>query len=174
MSKEQNSVDLGLLAMGIALVIGSFSPWISVAIMNLAGTDGWRGYVTFVSGLVLIANASARLWPQVLDKRFVSKLSLLSKIALFASSAVLIEVAIRLRQITNEISDIASEGSSTPTSDDLLAGFTQAIDELTKSLTDALKPKLAIGWYVCLLSVFVSSVLFFLGRAGARSDDSAS
>jgi hypothetical protein len=173
MSQKQNPVDLGLFAAGIGLIIGSFSPWISVAIMNLSGTDGWRGYVTLVSGLILVVNASTRLWPQILDKRFTSKLSLLSKVSLVASLAVLVEVGVRLRQVTNEISDIASESGSTPT-DTTFSGLTQAFDDLAKSLTDALKPQLAIGWYVCLLSVAVTSALIFTNRAVTEDVDVAS
>ena len=165
MSQKQNPVDLGLFAAGIGLIIGSFSPWISVAILNLSGTDGWRGYVTLTSGLILVVNASTRLWPQILDKRFISKLSLLSKVSLVASLAVLVEVGVRLRQVTNEISDIASESGSTPTADTTFSGLTQALDDLTKSLTDALKPHLAIGWYVCLLAVAVTAALIFTNRA---------
>ena len=174
MSQKQNPVDLGLFVAGISLIIGSFSPWISVAIMNLSGTDGWRGYVTLISGLILVVNASTRLWPQILDKRFTTKLALLSKVSVVASLAVLVEVGVRLRQVTNEISDIAPESSSTPTVDTTFSGFTQALDDLTKSLTEALKPHLAIGWYVCLISVAVSLALIFMNRAVTEDVDAAS
>ena len=174
MSQKQNPIDLGLFAAGIGLIIGSLSPWITVAIMNLSGTDGWRGYVTLISGLILVVNASTRLWPQILVKRFTTKLALLSKVSVVASLAVLVEVGVRLRQVTNEISDIASESSSTPTVDTTFSGFTQALDDLTKSLTDALKPHLAIGWYVCLISVAVSLALIFMNRAVTEDVDAAS
>jgi len=175
MSQKQNPVDLGLFAAGIGLIIGSFSPWISVAIMNLSGIDGWRGYVTLSSGLILVVNASTRLWPQILDKRFTTKLSLLSKVSLAVSLAVLVEVGVRLRQVTNEISDIASEVPlGMPTADTTFSGLTQAFDDLAKSLTDALKPHLAIGWYVCLLSVAVTSALIFTNRAVTEDVDAAS
>ena len=174
MSQKQNPADLGLFASGVALVIGSFSPWISVAFLHIAGTDGWRGYVTLISGLILTVNASTRLWPQMLDKRFASKLSLLSKVSAVASLAVLVEVAIRLKQVTNGMSDIASDSGSTPTVDTTFSGLTQALDDLTKSLTDALKPHLAIGWYVCLLSLAVTAALIFTNRAVTEDVDATS
>jgi hypothetical protein len=87
---------------------------------------------------------------------------------------VLVEVGVRLRQVTNDLSDIASENSSAPTADTTFSGFTQALDDLTKSLTDALKPQLAIGWYVCLLSVAVTSALIFTNRAVTEDVDAAS
>ena len=43
MDKKQNPYDLGLLAAGVGLIVGSFSPWISVMIVNIAGTAGFRG-----------------------------------------------------------------------------------------------------------------------------------
>ena len=175
MSQKQNPVDLGLFAAGIGLIIGSFSPWISVAIMNLSGIDGWRGYVTLSSGLILVVNASTRLWPQILDKRFTTKLSLLSKVSLAVSLAVLVEVGVRLRQVTNEISDIASEVPlGMPTADTTFSGLTQALDEFAKSLADAFKPRLAMGWYVCLVSVAVAIALVFVPNGSSDTNESSS
>jgi hypothetical protein len=169
MSQKQNPLDLGLFASGIALVVGSFSPWISISIMNISGIEGWRGYLTLISGLILLVNASTKLWPRLLDVRFTSKISLLSKVSLVASLAVLVEVAVRLQQVSNEFSDVSAEGESTVTTDPLLGDFAKAIDEFTKSLTDALKPRLAIGWYICLVSVAVSAAFIFVKRS--KTDD---
>jgi hypothetical protein len=174
MSQKQNPVDLGLFAAGTALIVGSFSPWISVSIMNISGVEGWRGYLTLISGLILIVNASTKLWPKLLDVRFTSKIALLSKVSLLVSIAVLVEVAVRLQQVSNEFSDIASESDSTATTDPLLGDFAKAIDEFTKSLTDALKPRLAIGWYICLVSVAVSAALIFVKRSKTDNVDADS
>ena len=170
MSQKQNPVDLGLFAAGIGLIIGSFSPWISVAIMNLSGTDGWRGYVTLASGLILALNAATRLWPQMLDERFASKLGLLSNIALVTSFAVLVEVAIRINQVAGQIEDVGSTQQSTQSSDDIFGDITQVFDEFAKSLSDAFKPRLVIGWYLCLLSVLACGVLVVLAKRKAQTE----
>ena len=164
MSQKQNPVDLSLFAASVALVVGSFSPWISISIMNISGIEGWRGYLTLISGLILLVNASTKL-QSLLDVRFTSKIGLLGKVSLVVSLAVLVEVAVRLQQVSNEFSDIASENDSTVTTDPLLGDFAKAIDEFTKSLTDALKPRLEIGWYICLVSVAVSAALIFVKRS---------
>lgn len=162
MSQKQNPVDLGLLLAGFLLVIGSVSPWISIAIMNVAGIDGWRGYITLLAGLVIALTGATRLWPQLLDIRFGSKLLVASRVLVIGSLAVLVEVAIRLKQVADELSDIESESGASQTSDAVLGDFAKALDDLAKSITDALKPSLAIGWYLCMISAIVGGVLLFV------------
>ena len=70
METKQSPLDLGLLATGIGLVFGSFSPWISVSVITVAGTDGFFGFVTLLSGLLLTLLASSKLWPNFLDKKY--------------------------------------------------------------------------------------------------------
>ena len=171
MSQKQNPIDLALLAAGLALIAGSFSPWISIAIMNISGIDGWRGYVTLVSGIVLTVYAATRLWRNILDERLTSKLGLLSKLSLASSLAVLVEIAVRLSQVANELSGIGSESSSISSDDTILGDFSQTLEDFTKSLTDALKPSLAIGWYVCLVSVVGAGVLMLIGRSRTQDVD---
>ena len=159
MDKKQNPYDLGLLAAGVGLVVGSFSPWISVVIVNIAGTAGFRGYITLISGLVVSLYAATSLWPNLLDTKLSSKLNILSKISLAATVIVLVEVAIRIKQVAGLLNDVSDAQPVTQATDDIFGGMTQALDDLTKSLTDAFKPRLAMGWYVCLLSVAVAIAL---------------
>ena len=170
MSQKQNPLDLGMFAAGLAMIIGSFSPWISFAIVSISGTDGWRGYVTLASGLILALNAATRLWPQMLDERFASKLGLLSNIALVTSFAVLVEVAIRINQVAGQIEDVGSTQQSTQSSDDIFGDITQVFDEFAKSLSEAFKPRLVIGWYLCLLSVLACGVLVVLAKRKAQTE----
>ena len=170
MSQKQNPLDLGRFAAGLAMIIGSFSPWISVAIVSISGTDGWRGYVTLVSGLILTLHAATKLWPQMLDERFASKLGLSSNIALVASFAVLVEVAIRINHVAGQMEDVGSTQQSTQSSDDIFGDITQAFDDFAKSLSEALKPRLAIGWYLCLLSVLTCGVLVVLAKRKAQTE----
>jgi hypothetical protein len=170
MSQKQNPLDLGMFAAGLAMIIGSFSPWISVAIVSVSGTDGWRGYVTLVSGLIIALNAATRLWPKVLDERFASKLGLLSNIALASSFAVLVEVAIRINQVAGQMEDVGSTQQSTQSSDDIFGDITKAFDEFAKSLSEAFKPRLAIGWYLCLLSVLACGVVVVLAKRKVQTE----
>ena len=171
MSQKQNPLDLALLATGLALIAGSFSPWITIAVMQISGIDGWRGYVTLVSGVILMVYAATRLWRNILDERFVSKLGILSVVLLTSSLGVLVEIAVRLSQVTSELSDINSGTGSTTSTDTVLGDFSQALEDFTKSLTDALKPSLAIGWYICVLSVVGAGALMFVRRSSTPSVD---
>ncbi|NBO54123.1 MAG: hypothetical protein EBU84_05935 [Actinobacteria bacterium] len=167
MSQKQNPVDLGLFVAGFMLVIGSISPWISIAIMNVAGIDGWRGYITLLAGLVIALTGATRLWPQLLDFRFGSKLLVASRVLVIGSLAVLVEVAIRLKQVADELSDIESESGASQTTDTVFGDFAKALDDFAKSISDALKPSLAIGWYLCVISAVVSAVLLFVRHTSA-------
>lgn len=162
MDKKQNPYDLGLFAAGVGLIVGSFSPWISVVIINIAGTSGFRGYITLISGLIISLYAATRLWPNLLDAKISSKLNFLSKISLVASVIALVEVAIRIRQVAGQLNDVADTQPITQTTDDIFGGMTQALDDLTKSIADAFKPRLAMGWYVCLISSVVAAILIFV------------
>ena len=159
MDKKQNPYDLGLLAAGVGLIVGSFSPWISVMIVNIAGTAGFRGYITLFSGLIVSLYAATRLWPNLLDTKLSSKLNVLSKISLAASVIVLVEVAIRIKQVAGQLNDVADTQPVTQATDDIFGGMTQALDDFAKSLADAFTPRLALGWYVCLVSVAVAIAL---------------
>lgn len=173
MDKKQNPYNLGLLAAGVGLVVGSFSPWISVMIVNIAGTAGFRGYITLISGLVISLYAATRLWPNLLDMKLSSKLNLLSKISLAASVIVLVEVAIRIKQVAGQLKDVADTQPVTQATDDIFGGMTDALDDFAKSLADAFKPRLAMGWYVCLVSVAVAIALFFISNGSAEENETS-
>lgn len=126
--------------------------------------------MTLASGLILALSAATRLWPQMLDERFASKLGLLSNIALVASFAVLVEVAIRINQVAGQMEDVGSTQQSSQSSDDIFGDITQAFDEFAKSLSEALKPRLAIGWYLCLLSVSACGVVVVLAKRKAQTE----
>jgi len=160
--KKQNPSDLVLFAAGVGLIFGSFSPWISVLIVNIAGVDGFFGFVTLTSGIVLMLYASSKLWPNLLDERYSSKLGLVAPIAAGASLCSLIYVAVRIRQVAGEFSDIEETEPATPSGDDLFGDIAGAIDEFTQSLADAFRPRLAMGWYVCMLSALVAFAVICL------------
>jgi hypothetical protein len=176
MGQNQKLSDFGLLACGFGLVVGSFGAWISVLVITISGTAGPRGYLTLASGVVLMVFAASRLWPNLLVDRVASKMALLSTGALVVSSAVLIEVAIRIRQVAGQADQLVGDSSTTDTTDPLLGDFGEAIDEFTSSLAEAFRPRLAMGWYVCLISVIAASILMVVRfRDGKRlKNDAAS
>jgi hypothetical protein len=159
---KQSPPDLVLLAAGIGLVVGSFSPWVSVLIISIAGTDGFFGFVTLTSGIVLIMQASSKLWPNFLDVKYSSKLGLVSLVAASASLCSLVYVAVRIRQVAGEFSDVAEPEPVTQTTENIFGDFTEALDEFAQTLTDAFKPRLAMGWYVCMLSILVAFTAIFI------------
>ena len=174
MDKKQNPYDLGLLAAGVGLVVGSFSPWISVVIVNIAGTAGFRGYITLISGLIVSLYAATRLWPNLLDTKLSSKLKLPSKISLAASVIVLVEVAILIKQVAGQLNDMADTQPVTQATDDIFGEMTQAFDDFANSLADAFKPHLAMGWYVCLVSVAVAIALVFIQSSSSDVNEQSS
>ena len=72
---------------------------------------------------------------------------------------VLVEVAIRIKQVSGQLNDVADTQPVTQATDDIFGGMTQALDDFAKSLADAFTPRLALGWYVCLVSVAVAIAL---------------
>lgn len=153
METKQSPFDLALLAAGVGLVFGSFSPWISVLVIKVAGTDGFFGFVTLISGVLIVLQASSKLWPNFLDEKYSSKLPLASLIGAVASLGSLTYVAVRIRQVAGEFSDVAETEPVTQTTDDIFGDLTEALDEFAQTLADAFKPRLAMGWYVCAVSI---------------------
>jgi hypothetical protein len=164
MESKQRPIDLALLVTGVGVIVGSFSPWISVVIVNVAGTSGFRGYITLTGGLMISLFASTRLWPNLLSEKLVSKLNLFSKVSLGASLFVLVEVAVRIRQLAGQLTDVAYADSATDTSGATFGDTAEVFGEFADSLLDAFRPRLAIGWYVCLISVVLAAVVLTVSR----------
>jgi hypothetical protein len=70
-----------------------------------------------------------------------------------ASLGSLTYVAVRIRQVAGEFSDVAETEPVTQTTDDIFGDLTEALDEFAQTLADAFKPRLAMGWYVCAVSI---------------------
>lgn len=168
MGQNQKLSDVGLLVSGFGLVAGSFGPWISVLVLTISGTSGPRGYLTLASGVSVMVLAASRLWPNLLDARIASKLSFLSIGALVLSLFVLVEVAVRIRQIAGQFDSTYGDTGASQSTDQSLGEFGQALDEFTKSLTEAFTPRLAMGWFVSLLSAVSAAVFIFIQRRGER------
>lgn len=171
METKQSPIDLALLAAGVGLVFGSFSPWISVAVINVAGTDGFFGFVTLISGLLLTLLAASKLWPNLLDKKYSSKLRLASLIGAVASLGSLTYVAVRIKQVAGEFSDAPENEPVTQTTDDIFGDLTKALDEFAQTLADAFKPRLAMGWYLSAVSLAFALLILFVNFRKSGSTD---
>ena len=77
---------------------------------------------------------------------------------------MLVEVAIRIKQVAGQMNDVGDTQPVTQATDDIFGEMTQAFDDFAKSLTDAFKPRLAMGWYVCLLSSAAAAALILVKK----------
>jgi len=172
---QQRPIDFVLLGAGVLTVIGSISPWFSILILNVAGTDTWWGFVTIGSGVLVIASAAARIWPNLIQAHLRKGLQVATVVGVAAALATVSYVGLRLTDVSRDFDDTASEAKSTTettVADDIFGEFAtdfqESLDEFTNSLAEAFKPRLASGWYITLVSSLGS--LGLLLRRGRRPE----
>jgi hypothetical protein len=153
MNDNQKSSDFLLLAAGVMTVIGSLYPWISVSFISVRGTDGWRGLVVIVAGIVVSCFAASRLWESLVNSEFKRRLHYLSIFSAVISIGVLSEVGFKTLKAAREFSSLDN-------SDELgLGEFGNVLGDFSNDLAGALKPKIAFGWYLSSLSIVLALVL---------------
>jgi len=151
--KKQNPLDLGLFAVGIVLAIASLTPWITIGFISVNGTSTWWGFATLAGGLSMIALASSRLWPDILDDSISKHLKNVAIAGSVVAIAVLAYVGIRLTDASRQFNDSLKEESSSQTDlSGLGQDFQDSLDEFTDSLAKAFQPSLALGWYAGIAS----------------------
>ena len=156
MNDNQKPSDFVLLAAGVMTVIGSFCPWISVSFISVRGTDGWRGLVVIVAGIVVSVFAASRLWESLVKSEFKRRLNYLSIFSAVISIGVLSEVGFKTLKAASEIGNLNN-------SDELgLGDFGNALGDFSNSIASALKPKIAFGWYLSAFSLISAFVLIML------------
>jgi len=156
MNDNQKPSDFVLLAAGVMTVIGSFCPWISVSFISVRGTDGWRGLVVIVAGIVVSVFAASRLWESLVNSEFKRRLHYLSIFSAVISIGVLSEVGLKTLKAASEIGNLNN-------SDELgLGDFGDALGDFSTSIVSALKPKIAFGWYLSAFSLISAFVLIML------------
>jgi hypothetical protein len=153
MNDNQKPSDFVFLAAGVMTVIGSFCPWISVSFISVRGTDGWRGLVVIVAGIVVSVFAASRLWESLVKSEFKRRLHYLSIFSTVISIGVLSEVGFKTLKAAREFSNLDN-------SDELgLGEFGNVLGDFSNDLAGALKPKIAFGWYLSSLSIVLALVL---------------
>jgi hypothetical protein len=173
MDSQNKNLNIALLITGVFLVVGSIAPWISLSMLNISGVDGWRGFVAVLSGLMVILLGSLNTWPHLFEAKILKKFHLLVIGSLIATSAILLEVAIRINQVTREMNSSGKE-VSTDFGDADLGEFTDALNEFTNSILEAFKPRLAIGWYVTLIASVASIGIIAVSMKRENSSHSTS
>ena len=124
-----------------------------------------------ISGVLFVLQASSKLWPNFLDQKYSSKLPLASLIGAVASLGSLTYVAVRIRQVAGEFSDVAETEPVTQTTDDIFGDLTEALDEFAQTLADAFKPRLAMGWYVSAVSLICALAIVFVDFKKSSGDN---
>lgn len=172
---QQRPIDFALLGAGVLTVIGSISPWFSILILNVAGTDTWWGFVTIGSGVLVIASAAARIWPNLIQAHLRRSLQIVSVVAVVAALATVSYVGLRLTDVSRDFDDSVRDNESTTqttVADDVFGDFAnefqKSLDEFSNSIVEAFKPRLGTGWYITLLSS-LGSLGLLVGRR--RSSD---
>ena len=175
---QQRPIDFALLGAGVLTVIGSISPWFSILILNVAGTDTWWGFVTIVSGVLVIASAAARIWPKLIQAHLRKGLQAATVVGVAAALATVSYVGLRLTEVSRDFDDSTSQTEATTettVADDIFGEFAtdleESLNEFSNSLAEAFKPRLASGWYITLVSSLGS--LGLLLRRGRRQDQSS-
>jgi hypothetical protein len=156
---KQRPIDFALLGAGVLTVIGSISPWFTILILNVAGTDTWWGFITIGSGVLVIASAAARIWPNLIQAHLRRGLQTAAVATAVAALATVSYVGLRLTDVSRDFNDSIRDNESTTQTtiaDDIFGDFSdefqKSLDEFSNSLVEAFKPRLASGWYITLIA----------------------
>ena len=158
--KKQHPLDLSLLVTGIVLGVASLTPWINIGFISVNGTATWWGYTTLVGALSVVAFASTRLWPQMLDESIAKYLKNIALAGSIVAIVVLAYVGIRLTDASRQFNDSMNENTSEVTD---LSGlgqeFEDSLNEFANSIAKAFQPSLALGWYASSVASVGSLIL---------------
>lgn len=153
--QKQRPQDFAQLVLAVILAISSLTPWIHIAVISVAGTATWWGYVTLAGSLLMGFDAVTKLWPGAFDAQISRYSRLASIIGTSAAILVLAYVGIRLtdasRQFNDSMDSVDSTSSDSSLSD-LGEEFQQSLDDFAESLKDLFNPTLAAGWYMSAVS----------------------
>jgi hypothetical protein len=173
MNSQNKNLNMALLITGVFLVVGSIAPWISLSMLNISGIDGWRGFISVLAGLMVIVFGSLRSWPHLFEAKIFEKFHLLVLGLLSVTTVILFEVAIRINQVARDMNS-SGEDAASDIDDVDLGELTDAINEFTDSIMEALKPRLAIGWYITLIASVASIGVIAVSMKRENSSHSTS
>ena len=162
-NKRQKSALL--LIFGAVIAIASIFPWISISFVNARGIDGWRGFVTIATGLIICVFGASQLWEGFIDAKNQPYLRLTSIILGVFSVGIFTEIGYKTLNASNQIGDLSSDVDSG------LGDFGDSLNQFANSLAEQLNPQLAIGWYLGLIGS-VSSLVLLLLRSKVSTTES--
>jgi hypothetical protein len=160
---KQRPVDFVLLGAGVMTIFGSLTPWFSIVILNIAGTDTGWGFVTLGSGVLTVLSAAARIWPNLIQSHLRRGLQIVSVISGVAALASVSFVGLRLTEVSRGFDDSVRDDqptTETTIEDDIFGELAKdlekSLDEFSKSIAETFMPRLALGWYLTLVSTLGS------------------
>ena len=152
--QRQSPWEFAGLVLEIVLALGSVTPWITISFLSVSGIDTWWGFVTLAGALALGFRSVTRLWPGAVDVSIASHARNIALVGLLASLAILGYVGIRLTEASRQFSSEMDSGTTEVTEDTSGLGeeFDDALNEFTDALSDLFNPRLATGWYLCVVA----------------------
>lgn len=146
----------------VALVLGAFLPWVTVAsIFNLSGVSVRYGIGTLVAGLLVLVVAFGR--DRVYDASKQRPLRIGAVVLGVAALGVALYVGFAIR---NSLAQDKEGGSASGFSADTTSGdpeFQKSVDDFGKQIANAFAPKTGFGVYVTALG----GLLVVVGAAQA-------
>jgi len=145
-----------LLIFGAIIVIASIFPWVTVSFVNARGIDGWRGFVSIATGIVIGVFAASQLWSGFIDSKIHPYLRLASILMTLFSIGLFVEIGYKTLNAAKQIGDLGNSVDSS------LGDFGDSLNQFANSLAEQFNPQLAIGWYMGLIGLVASLVLLLL------------
>ena len=147
---------------GLLAFIGSSSAWIRVSFIQIRGLDYWFGFITAISASVIVAAGIINFKKSLVSPKWHKNWVIYSLLSSIVSITTLIAVANRVDQIGEEITKKAELPESF-VGGLLLGVLGRVIGKATNSVAEFIKPKLAEGFYITLVSfVLAAAVSMFL------------
>jgi hypothetical protein len=145
-----------LLIFGAIIVIASIFPWVTVSFVNARGIDGWRGFVSIATGIVIGVFAASQLWSGFIDSKIHPYLRLAAILMTLFSIGLFVEIGYKTLNAAKQIGDLGNSVDSS------LGDFGDSLNQFANSLAEQFNPQLAIGWYMGLIGLVASLVLLLL------------
>lgn len=157
LGKNQKLAPSLLCVAGLFAFIGSSSAWIRVSFIQIRGLDYWFGFVTAISACVITTTGLINLRPHLATQKWLKNWVIYSLLSSIASTTIMLIVASRVNQISEEISKKAELPESF-IGGLLLGVLGKVIGKATKTVAEFIEPKLAEGFYITLASFIIAAL----------------
>lgn len=145
-----------LLILGLLIVVASAFPWVSASFVNARGIDGWRGFVSIATGLLIGTFGASQIWKGFIDYKIQPYLRIGSILMNLFTIGLFTEIGYKTLNASKQISDLGNSFDSS------LGDFGDSLNQFANSIANEFNPQLAIGWYMGLMGLVASLVLLLL------------